>query len=1064
VTLLKTNQILLMKRTTLNTLTFLFVLALAGLQSLAQPATSDKNKLRDPMVMAPGYVAPDNDQIEATVITIGDYDNFKLGVDFAECSIANNPLNPKQYYAVWNSTGSSGGRGYYTNDGYTWTAGNPTWSGTMWGDVVVSYDSLGNLAYQNMYGSGSTVQGVKVAMSNNNGQTWSAPLNAMSGSDKNWIFSDQTSGPYSNYIYGIMTNSSSSGQSFSKSDDLGQSWQSPTSFTSSAIPGSTVCVGPEGDIQGGAVYAVANTGSSFSSVYKFYKSTDGGQTFTLKSSQQFSNTVGTQVGGRNAVLNMRTRPYPFVAADNSYGPHRGRLYLVYASNNPSGNGNKPDIFCRYSDAGGATFSSAKIVNDDVNSQANHNWFPAIWCEKNTGRLYISWLDTRDTPTSDSCMLYATYTDDGVNFAPNQQISNKKMKINCNSCGGGGTPMYLGDYNGVAANPMGAMLAWTDFRDNTFGSYVSYFPDFGMRAEPSIDTLEPVAVINVNIPSVKLFSDTVVVSATITGNPGTFNITFPQGNKLWSFPGSIPIQVSGNGAVSTGDYILTITATGTNGIPVHKRIATIRALTPIAPTAGFVVSDTTICEGGMVNFTDLSAGPPTSWQWSFPGGTPSSSAQQNPSNIQYSAPGVYDVTLSVTNQVGTSTLSKTGYVVVNPIPVAPVATSVTVCENSPVPDFTAEGENLKWYDALGTVGSGPSFASGQTQAGVYSYSVTQTVNGCESLPTPVQLTINQLPAVVFTMEDSLCANAAAFDLTGGSPAGGIYSGPGVGANGINFDPSLAGAGTHTLMYTYTDENGCTNMIGQIVKINALPDVTLDPLAAVCQNAPAITLTGSPAGGTFSGEGVSGNLFDPALTGSGEFSVNYTYSDTITGCAVTASQSVLVNPLPVVWLSDTSACGNRTVTLDATTPSVVSYLWNPGNLTTASIQIDTTGRGLGVFAYTVTATDQNNCTGTTNVQVTFYDCTGLEEAQPTVSIDLYPNPNDGQFTIRTNSVPAGVYSIRIYNALNQVVYQENGVSIRSDLNKLLNLRKFPNGMYLLRLENLSNGWSRQFVINR
>jgi hypothetical protein len=105
------------------------------LQSLAQPATSDKNKLRDPMVMAPGYVAPDNDQIEATVITIGDYDNFKLGVDFAECSIANNPLNPKQYYAVRNSTGSSGGRGYYTNDGYTWTAGNPTWSGTMWGDV-----------------------------------------------------------------------------------------------------------------------------------------------------------------------------------------------------------------------------------------------------------------------------------------------------------------------------------------------------------------------------------------------------------------------------------------------------------------------------------------------------------------------------------------------------------------------------------------------------------------------------------------------------------------------------------------------------------------------------------------------------------------------------------------------------------------------------------------------------------------------------------------------------------------------------------------------------------------
>lgn len=1037
-------------------------LMIHGMNLIAQPATVDKNKLTDPMIMAPGYLPPDNDQIEATVVTIGDYDNFKLGVDFAECSVANNPQNPLQYYAVWNSTGTAGGKGYYTNDGYTWNAGNPSWTG-MWGDVVVSYDSLGNLAYQNMYGSG-TVQGVKVAMSSNNGQTWGSPVTAMSGSDKNWIFSDQTSGPYANYIYGIMTNSSSSGQNFSKSDNLGVNWSSPANFSNTSIPGSTVAVGPEGGISGGAVYAVANTGSSFNSTYQFYKSTNGGQTFTLKSSQQYANTVGTQVNGRNAVQNMRTRPYPFIACDNSYGPHRGRLYLVYASNNPSGNGNKPDIFCRYSDDGGTTFSAAKVVNDDPNSTSNHNWFPAIWCEKNTGRLYISWLDTRDCPTSDSSLVYATYTDDGVTFAPNQKISNKKMKINCTSCGGGGTPMYLGDYNGVTANPKTSMLAWTDFRDNNFGSYVAYFPDFGLRATPSVDTLSPIAIINAEIPSVKLFTDTVVVSATINAAPGLFTLSFPNGNTLSSFPGQVPIQITGNGAVPVGDYTLNITVSGINGTPVHKRTATVRALTPILPTANFTVNDTSACEGNMLNFTDFSVGPPTSWEWSFPGGEPATSTQQNPTNIRYNTAGVYDVTLTVTNQAGSNTITKSSYVTVSTIPGAPSANSETVCEGSTIPDLTATGENLKWYSGFQLVGTGSSFATGKTLPGTYNYTVTQTVNDCQSQSTAVSLTINALPAVTFSTVDSVCGNTAAFLLSGGTPAGGLYSGEGVTTDGLSFDPALAGAGSHVVTYTFTDANACTNSASHTIKVSSLPAVTLDPVAAVCVSAPAITLNGTPAGGTFAGTGVSGNVFDPAVSGAGEFTLIYTYTDTITECLVSASQQVTVNPLPAIPLRDTAACGNKSVVLSGSVANASSYLWTPGNQTTSTIEVDTTGRGLGSFAFTVTVTDANNCSATKTANLNFYDCTGIPETAETGSIELYPNPSSGEFYIRSHSLPAGTYDLKIYNYLNSVVYVEREIKVDSNFSKLLSLKNLANGMYLLKLENQNTGWSKQFIINR
>ena len=51
-------------------------------------------------------------------------------------------------------------------------------------------------------------------------------------------------------------------------------------------------------------------------------------------------------------------------AGNSYGTYRGRFYLVYAANSPAGDGNKPNIYCRYSTDQGLTFSSPILVNDN----------------------------------------------------------------------------------------------------------------------------------------------------------------------------------------------------------------------------------------------------------------------------------------------------------------------------------------------------------------------------------------------------------------------------------------------------------------------------------------------------------------------------------------------------------------------------------------------------------------------------------------------------------------------------------------------------------------------------
>jgi PKD repeat protein len=84
----------------------------------------------------------------------------------------------------------------------------------------------------------------------------------------------------------------------------------------------------------------------------------------------------------------------------------------------------------------------------------------------------------------------------------------------------------------------------------------------------------------------------------------------------------------------------------------------------APVANFTASSTNILVGGSVNFTDQSAGNPTTWDWVFSGGTPGNSNSQNPSNIVYNAPGTYTVTLTVTNLNGTDTETKTNYITVS----------------------------------------------------------------------------------------------------------------------------------------------------------------------------------------------------------------------------------------------------------------------------------------------------------------------------------------------------------------------------------------------------------------
>ena len=146
-----------------------------------------------------------------------------------------------------------------------------------------------------------------------------------------------------------------------------------------------------------------------------------------------------------------------------------------------------------------------------------------------------------------------------------------------------------------------MAGWTDFRNGNFMSTTAYFPDFAMAIDHAIDTLFTTldsTIVNISIPEVKLYTDTVLLSGTVFPAPasGTLAISFPSGNMITTFPGSLPAKVKLTGVVPTGYYQVQFIAQSPNGTPVHQRNATIRVLSGDSVYVVATATPSSICAG------------------------------------------------------------------------------------------------------------------------------------------------------------------------------------------------------------------------------------------------------------------------------------------------------------------------------------------------------------------------------------------------------------------------------------------------------------------------------------
>ncbi|NNE25914.1 MAG: hypothetical protein HKN09_03660, partial [Saprospiraceae bacterium] len=243
-----------------------------------------------------------------------------------------------------------------------------------------------------------------------------------------------------------------------------------------------------------------------------------------------------------------------------------------------------------------------------------------------------------------------------------------------------------------------------------------------------------------------------------------------------------------------------------------------------------------------------------------------------------------------------------------------------------------------------------------------------------------ITVNDLPTVNFTAPADLCINAGVqAGLGSGMPSGtgGEYSGDGVSDDGngmtYSFDPAMAGVGTHTLTYTYTDANGCMNSASDDIEVFDIPVVSFTAPADLCENEGEQTglSGGSPSSGVYSGTGVmdDGNgmtySFDP--TGlSGTITITYTFTDA-NGCTDSASDDIFVFDTPMVSFTapaDLCIDAGTQAGLGSGTPTGGMYsgdgVMDDGNGMTYSF--DPADAGAGVHILTYTYTDVNGCTNT------------------------------------------------------------------------------------------------------
>ena len=378
------------------------------------------------------------------------YQNVRVSLPTAsdpeEVSIAINPSNPSNLAA-----GANIDYYYYsTNGGLNWTQGRLTSTYGVWGDPCLVFDGMGNLYFvhlSNPPSPGYWIDRIVVQKSTNGGLSWNSgagigfrPPRAQQ--DKAWLAADMARPPHGGNLYiswtdfdlyGSSSTSDSSRIRLSRSTDGGITWSNPVRVSDRAGD----CLDEDNTVEG-AVPTIGLNGEVYLAWsgplgIMFDKSTDEGLTF---GNDVF---VSSQPGGWDYAIPgiYRANGLPITACDVSESPYRGDIYVNWSDQR---NGlNNTDVYISKSTDGGATWSPARQVNNDIT--ASQQFFTWMTVDQMTGYVYCVFYDRRATSGNATDVYLARSTDGGETFS-NSKVSQTSFTPT--------SSVFFGDYTNVSA--------------------------------------------------------------------------------------------------------------------------------------------------------------------------------------------------------------------------------------------------------------------------------------------------------------------------------------------------------------------------------------------------------------------------------------------------------------------------------------------------------------------------------------------------------------------------------------------------------------------------------------
>ncbi len=485
------------------------------------------------------------------------------------------------------------------------------------------------------------------------------------------------------------------------------------------------------------------------------------------------------------------------------------------------------------------------------------------------------------------------------------------------------------------------------------------------------------------------TDMTVVFTNTTVNGTSYTWDFGDGNTS-------ALENPTHTYLADGTYTVTLTATNACGDNVITQTVIISNL----PIAGFGAPITSGCADLTVNFTNQSSSNTSSWDWTFPGGIPATSADQNPV-VVYNTAGTYNVTLIVSSTAGADTLSQTAYVNVTDVPSAGFTNAVTgTISNFTNTSLDATSYSWDFGDGNNSNSSDPSHDYGAD--GTYTVVLTAT-NACGTDMFTQTVLISNLPTagfgsnvnsgcadleVSFTDQSSANAESWSWSFPGGTPTTSTAENPTV---------TYTTAGTYDVSLTVSNAAGeDTEVQSSYIVVTDVPSAGFtSAVTGTISNFTNTSLDATSYSWGF-GDGNSSSSSDP----SHDYGADGTYTVVLTAtnaCGTDVfTQTVLISNLPTAGFGSNvnSGCADLEVSFtDQSSANAESWSWSfPGGTPATSTAENPTVTYTTAGTYDVSLTVSNAAGDDTEIQSSYIVVTDV----PTAGFSTAANGTIANFT--------------------------------------------------------------------